>query len=183
VTALRAARSIALIGAGPTASSLLERLVASVPELLGDHDLVVHVIDPFAAGRGRVWRPDLSRLLWMNSMAEDVTMFSDSSVSCEGPIRPGPSLFDWARDHGREVADPLVADELARLDGMSFPTRRVQSAYLEWFFDQILVGLPGNTSIEIHAHTAVDLMDDADGSQVVVWSISRPPMALISTCR
>ena len=29
-------------------------------------------------------------------MAEDVTMFTDESVHIAGPIRPGPSLHEWA---------------------------------------------------------------------------------------
>ena len=89
-------RSLALVGAGPTASSLLERLAANAPELLGDGRLQVHLVDPYRAGTGRVWRADLHPLLWMNSMAEDVTMFTDDSVRCDGPHRPGPSLYEWA---------------------------------------------------------------------------------------
>ena len=71
---------LAVVGVGPTASSFLERLMASVPELLDDTPLVVHLIDPHRAGTGRIWRSDQSHLLWMNSMAEDVTMFTDATV-------------------------------------------------------------------------------------------------------
>ena len=95
---------LAVVGVGPTASSILERLMASVPELLDDTPLVVHLIDPHRAGTGRIWRPDQSHLLWMNSMAEDVTMFTDESVRCAGPRRPGPSLIERRRDVKREVS-------------------------------------------------------------------------------
>ena len=93
--------AIAIVGAGPRGAGLLERVAASVVELLpqaGATALDVHLIDPFPAGAGRIWRHDQSPLLAMNSMAADVTMFTDASVHCEGPIVPGPSLWDWAQD-------------------------------------------------------------------------------------
>ena len=33
----------------------------------------------------------------MNTVASQVTLFTDDSVDCAGPIRPGPSLYEWAR--------------------------------------------------------------------------------------
>ena len=81
---------VALIGAGPTAASLFERIAANLPELLPDRALRIHLVDPHRAGTGRVWRPDQHPLLWMNSMAEDVTLFVDDSVACEGPAVDGP---------------------------------------------------------------------------------------------
>ena len=84
--------SVALVGAGPRGTSVLERLCASAPELLppGAH-LTVHVIDPSPPGPGRVWRPTQSPDLLMNTVASQVTLFTDESVDCAGPIRRGPS--------------------------------------------------------------------------------------------
>ncbi|MDQ0910945.1 putative NAD(P)/FAD-binding protein YdhS [Streptomyces canus] len=89
--------SVALVGAGPRGTSVLERLCASAPELLppGAH-VTVHVIDPSPPGPGRVWRPTQSPDLLMNTVASQVTLFTDESVDCAGPIRPGPSLHEWA---------------------------------------------------------------------------------------
>src|SRR5262249_19322328 len=84
-----------VVGAGPGRTSLLERLVANAPELAGATSIDVHVIDPHPPGAGRVWRHAQSPLLWMNSMVEDVTMFTDASVVCDGPIVPGPDLAEW----------------------------------------------------------------------------------------
>ncbi len=82
--------TLVVVGAGPGGTSLLERLVANAPELAGSDPIDVHVIDPHPPGAGRVWRQAQSPLLWMNSMAEDVTMFTDASVVCEGPIAARP---------------------------------------------------------------------------------------------
>ena len=51
---------VALIGAGPTASSLLERLAANAARAARPTALRIHLVDPHRAGTGRVWRPDLS---------------------------------------------------------------------------------------------------------------------------
>lgn len=89
--------SVALVGAGPRGTSVLERLCASAPDLLPPGArLTVHVVDPAPPGPGRVWRTAQSRELLMNTVASQVTLFTDDSVDCAGPIRPGPSLHAWA---------------------------------------------------------------------------------------
>lgn len=168
-------RSVAFVGAGPTAASLLERLSASYPELLGGVELHVHLIDPFPAGRGRVWRPDQSPLVWMNSMAEDVTIFTDGSVRCDGPIVPGPTLLEWSQavlEDPRERArlSPEIVGELTSMTGMTFPTRRVQTGYLDWVHRRVRAALPAGVVVHDHAARAVALDDAADGSQIVTTS-------------
>lgn len=130
-------RSLVIIGGGPRAAGLLERISAHSPAL----ELTVHVVDPFPAGAGRVWRGDQSPLLRMNSMAEDVTVFTDSSFAGAGPVRPGPSLAEWGD-----------------VDPASFPSRQVQSAYLEWFFDHVVSSLPPNVTVQVHATRAVKVV-------------------------
>lgn len=49
--------SVAVVGAGPRGTSVLERLCASAPDLLPPGTrLTVHVVDPAPPGPGRVWR-------------------------------------------------------------------------------------------------------------------------------
>lgn len=130
-------RSLVIIGGGPRAAGLLERIAARSPSV----ELTVHVVDPFPAGAGRVWRHAQSPLLRMNSMAQDVTVFTDSSFTGEGPIRPGPSLAEWGD-----------------VDPASFPSRQVQSTYLDWFFDHAVSSLPANVSVQVHATRAVKVV-------------------------
>ncbi|MGW4206437.1 FAD/NAD(P)-binding protein [Lentzea sp. NPDC004789] len=126
-------RSLVIIGGGPRAVGLLERIAAQEPSL----ELAVHVVDPFPPGAGRVWRHAQSPLLRMNSMAEDVTVFTDSSFGGAGPVRPGPSLSEWCD-----------------VDPTSFPSRQVQSGYLSWFFDHVRESLPQNISVTVHSARA-----------------------------
>ena len=86
---------VAIIGAGPRGIGLVERLAENHAEFGGE--LHIRLIDPHPAGPGRIWRFDQSPLLKLNSLAEDVTLFTDSSSTIEGPIVPGPSLAEWAR--------------------------------------------------------------------------------------
>ncbi|GHF12321.1 adenylate cyclase [Amycolatopsis deserti] len=144
---------LAIVGAGPRGVGVLERLSANAAELLGPAGLVVHLIDPFPPGAGRIWRYEQSPLLRMNSMAEDVTMFTDDTVTMEGPVRTGPSLWQWAQEvrAGRiryDVPEDL-REELSALRGTSFPTRRLASAYLDWVYRHVLAGLaPGIEVVE-----------------------------------
>src|SRR5829696_4692819 len=168
-------RDLAVVGAGPTAASLVERLVANADVPAGQH-LRIHMIDPHRRGLGRVWRPDQHPRLWMNSMAEDVTMFTDASVRCDGPVRPGPSLAEWACSVDdatlARLAPADVAAEIRSLDGTTFPTRLVQSAYLEWFLEQVLAAAPPHVEVLDHRASAVDVVDEPDGRQRVVLDVA-----------
>ena len=160
--------AIAIVGAGPRGTGLLERIAASVSELLPPvTGLDVHLIDPYPAGAGRLWRHAQSPLLAMNSMAMDVTMFTDDSVRCEGPVRPGPSLWEWAQDLRGGRLDAASADlgpelsaELHDLTAQTFPTRRLQSAYLGWVLRHVVAGLPPGVRVHVHECRAVGLTED-----------------------
>ncbi|HVV09659.1 FAD/NAD(P)-binding protein [Amycolatopsis sp.] len=165
---------LAIIGAGPRGVGVLERLSANAPELLGDARLVVHLVDPFPPGPGRIWRYEQSPLLRMNSMTEDVTMFTDETVQIDGPIGPGPSLFEWVeRLRAGEVDHVLAEDlreELNSLASTDFPTRRLQSAYLGWVYRKVLTDLPRGIEVVEHHTRATHIEGDvvwlADGGSI-----------------
>ncbi|MDQ1045039.1 hypothetical protein QFZ76_003275 [Streptomyces sp. V4I2] len=103
----------------------------------------IHPVDPHPPGSGRIRRHEQSPLLRMNSMAEDVTMFTDEFSTIDGPVRPGPSLAEWASQlsgggarHApyAEPADPDVLAEPRTPSGTDFAPLRAQSAYLDRVF-------------------------------------------------
>ncbi|MFF1572434.1 FAD/NAD(P)-binding protein [Leifsonia sp. NPDC058292] len=169
-----AAPSVAVIGAGPRAVGWLERFAANRYELGDGRPVVVHLIDPSPPGGGRIWRFDQSPLLKLNSLAADVTMFTDASCAIEGPVLPGPSLIEWAEQvHTGSIADVTVRDagvasELASLSRDSFPTRRLQSVYLDWFFRRARAVLGDDVELRVHADRAVRVDGDGDARQHVV---------------
>jgi uncharacterized NAD(P)/FAD-binding protein YdhS len=153
-------RRICVVGAGPRGTSVLERIVANAGLL--DEPIDVHLVDPYPPGGGRVWRADQSELLWMNSVAADVTTYPDDSVTCDGPIVTGPSLWEWIRDRA----------EAKRYGPGSFVSRRLQNAYLAWVFERILTSAPAHVRIQVHSTRALDLTDD--GGRQLVWLEDRP---------
>ncbi|MEU6675759.1 FAD/NAD(P)-binding protein [Streptomyces sp. NPDC046925] len=145
--------AVAVVGAGPRGTSVLERLCASATELLPPGArLTVHVVDPSPPGPGRVWRTAQPGELLMNTVASQVTLFTDESVDCAGPIRPGPSLYAWA-----------AAGHAPGLGPDDYPTRACYGRYLEWVFAETLRGAPGTIRVEVHAARAVRL-DSEDGT-------------------
>jgi uncharacterized NAD(P)/FAD-binding protein YdhS len=151
--------SLAVVGAGPRGTSVLERLCASAPELLPPGvRLTVHVIDPAPPGAGSVWRAAQSPELLMNTVACQVTLFTDDSVDCSGPVRPGPSLYEWA---GGE----LGADD--------YPTRADYGRYLEWVFAKAVREAPPAVHVVTHRARAARLDDAPDGRQVLTLDDGR----------
>ncbi|WGW11261.1 FAD/NAD(P)-binding protein [Saxibacter everestensis] len=152
--------TVVFVGGGPRTTGLLERLAANAPSLFSGAGADLHVVDPFPAGGGRIWRRQQSPLLWMNSMAEDVTIFLDDSVQIEGPIVDGPNLAEWVVGEGRErvLASGLGA-ELVAFTPRSFPSRALQSLYLGWAFEQAVADLPAGFSLEVHWDRVVRLTE------------------------
>ncbi|MFF7730377.1 FAD/NAD(P)-binding protein [Streptomyces sp. NPDC008001] len=172
--------SLVIIGAGPRGTGILERIAANAPGLLAGAGLDLHLVDPCPPGGGRIWRHDQSPLLWMNSMAEDVTMYTDASVRAEGPVRPGPSLSQWAaRVRAGTLpapADPATAAEAHALTGRSFAGRRLQSAYLRWVYEQAVAALPPEVTVHEHRRRALRVSGPRDGRQSVWLEGRRAPL-------
>lgn len=157
--------TIVVVGAGPGAVSLMERLVAN-------HEpgtpLVVHLVDPYPVASGRIWRAEQSPLMRMNSMAADVTMFTDASATIEGPVRPGPSLAQWVGEVGvEELRDPGLLPLIRSVTPTTFPQRQVQGEYLAWVLQRAVAA--GAPDVTVHAHAAsVDEVTDGPPHTVVL---------------
>uniref|UniRef100_UPI0034DFD08E FAD/NAD(P)-binding protein n=1 Tax=Streptomyces flavofungini TaxID=68200 RepID=UPI0034DFD08E len=148
----------ALVGAGPRGTSVLERICASAAELLDPGTrLTVHVIDPAPPGPGQVWRTSQPAELLMNTVASQVTLFTDPSVDCSGPVLPGPSLYEWA------AAGPEPG-----LGPDDYPTRACYGRYLEWVFARTVREAPAQVRVRVHAARALRLDETSDGLQTLV---------------
>jgi len=148
--------TVALVGAGPTALGVLERLLAHAD----GRPLDVHLVDPFPPGAGRVWRTAQSDLVWANSLVRDVTVLPDESVTAPGRVVTSATVWQWAEQVGVGLPG-AVGDEARRLTPDTFPTRRLVSAYLSWVLDA-LAALPG-LALHRHATRVVDLVEHPHG--------------------
>ncbi|RSM89479.1 adenylate cyclase [Kibdelosporangium aridum] len=174
-------KTVAIIEAGPRGIGVLERIGANIGLLGADRALEVHLIDPFPPGPGRVWRHAQSPLLRMNSMAEDVTMFTDDSFTGDGPIRPGSSLAQWAGlvrtgEVDTSTIDRDVLAEVYALTGTDFATRRLQSAYLAWFFEDTKAKLGDNVTVHVHRDTVLRVTGGEHEPQFVWLATSSTPI-------
>ncbi|MFC8714593.1 FAD/NAD(P)-binding protein [Streptomyces sp. NPDC057197] len=142
--------SLVVVGAGPRGTGLLERIAANAPEPYTGAGLDIHLVDPHPPGAGRIWRAAQSPLLWMNSHAEDVTMFTDDTVDMAGPVREGPTLHEWAALPGRTFAD-----------------RRLQGSYLRWVHDEAVAALPADITVHHHRRRALRVSGPREGRQRV----------------
>ncbi len=176
--------TIAIVGAGPRGASLLERIGAN----LGDDapPIDVHVIDPAPSGAGRIWHPEQSRELCMNTLSHAVTLFTEPGSSLAGPVIPGPTLYEWSvlSLHAEFPSDrsvkavaaipsPHVAafeafpprqgfaadfrDELEATLPESHPSRALYGEYLSWCYERAVALLPPNARVIRHRTTAVGI--------------------------
>ncbi|MFE0929639.1 FAD/NAD(P)-binding protein [Streptomyces mutabilis] len=162
---------VCLVGAGPRGLSVLERLCAHERASPRWDHVTVHVVDPGPPGPGQVWRPSQSRHLLMNTVASQVTVYTDASVSIAGPLEEGPSLYQWAKAigpgalaPGRDAAyDDETLAEARDLGPDSYPTRALYGRYLAWVFQQVTANAAAHVTVRVHAQRAVAL-DDAGGT-------------------
>ncbi|MCF3963795.1 FAD/NAD(P)-binding protein [Streptomyces fuscigenes] len=165
---------ICVVGAGPRGVSVLERLCAKERKSPSGDRLTVHVVDPSPPGPGAVWRTTQSRHLLMNTVASQVTLFTDASVRMDGPVEEGPSLHTWAKDllrDGGGTADDSTLAEARDLGPDDYPTRAFYGQYLTWVFHRLTATAPAHMTIRVHRARAVELDDERGeqaGPQVVV---------------
>lgn len=143
-------------GAGPAALMLLERITANHAAETPDEPMHIDLVDPHEPGGGRIWRRDQSPLLKLNTLVGDNTVFTDDTCIIDGPVSPGPALAEWL--------DEIAAGRIARPDGWddelereargitehSFPTRRLNNAYLSWAYDEVIRRAEPTVSITWH---------------------------------
>ncbi|MFF8592913.1 FAD/NAD(P)-binding protein [Streptomyces sp. NPDC015220] len=165
--------SIAIIGAGPRGTSVLERIAANAAEFLPNRLLDVHVIDPYPPGGGYVWRRRQPALLWSNTRVDECTLFTDHTVDCDGPVVCGPTLAEWATELSRGSLDlpdgyrprPESLAEAKRAHEGWFGTRPFVGDYLAWVFWRTARNSSPRIHVRTHQARTLDVSDLPGGRQ------------------
>lgn len=157
--------NVTIVGAGPRGLSVLERMTADLLHRSAGPATTVHLVDPFVGVGGAVWRTDQPGTLLMNTVAGQITMFTDPTVDCAGPVLAGPSLYEWARRVAELPGD--VRPEAAALGPDSYPTRRLYGHYLAWVLEHLTERAAGRLTVVPHRRTAVAVEDGPGGRQSV----------------
>ncbi len=164
---------------------MLERLCANERARPSHARVLVHVVDPVAPGSGAVWSTGQSRHLLANTVASQITVYSDAASRIEGPVEPGPSLYEWAAalaaayaedpeavapagaggDSGGNGAssasayDEATLAEVRSLEPNSYPTRVLCGRYFADCFRRVLDHAPAHVEIRVHRSRAVAMAD------------------------
>lgn len=158
---------VGIVGMGPRGLSVLERLCANERATPQHSRITVHVVDPAAPGAGSVWRTDQSRHLLMNTVTSQITVYTDAGSRIDGPIEPGPSLWEWTAALTQGDADTLA--EARTLGPNSYPTRAFYGSYLRDCFRRVVAGAPSHVTVHVHQSRAVAMADTGitGGSQAI----------------
>ena len=140
-------RTLVVVGAGPRTTGVLLAL-AALPEVPATD---IHVVDPYPAGPGRIWRADQPGQVWMNNTSDEITVYADGDDSVPGALA-GPTLAQW-------------------VGARRFVPRREAAAYLRDAFDRAVAALtdparhPGVTVTEHRTRAEhVTVADNADSA-------------------
>lgn len=163
---------VCVIGMGPRGLSVLERICTNGPQRAPGARITVHVVDPYPPGAGRVWRTTQAPNLLMNTVASQVTLFTDYTVDLQGLPMHGPSLYEWARFltlmgpfDGRSYPEAVLA-EARELGPDSYPSRAFYGHYLRWVYRRVLRAAQRHEiTIVTHRSKAVALDDMAPGGR------------------
>ncbi|MFJ5552961.1 FAD/NAD(P)-binding protein [Streptomyces sp. NPDC093225] len=159
--------TVCIVGAGPRGLSVLERICANARNRPAGSAVTVHVVDPYRPGPGKVWRTAQSRHLLMNTVASQVTVFTDDSVEMAGPVEKGPSLYEWSAAlalpglaaEPRGAADAAFLAEAGELGPDAYPSRALYGRYLEDCFERIVEAAPEQVTVRVHRARAVHLSE------------------------
>src|SRR5437870_3548758 len=91
----KAAR-IGIIGIGPRGLTVLERIVAH-ERTRRSGEIEVFLFDPNPPGAG-CHDPEQGDIHLVNTVAGQLTQFSDPSVIDAGPVMKGPTFFQWLQE-------------------------------------------------------------------------------------
>lgn len=148
-------RQIAIIGSGPRAIALMERLALELEENPPAMPLRITVIDAVEPGAGRVWRTDQSMQLLMNTITSQITLYSGPVQSGAWRAGAGPTFHQWLQLH----SDP----QFSGLGANDYAPRQVYGQYLRSCFSVFVASLETNASVTVLKNEVMGLSREPDG--------------------
>ncbi|WP_236243189.1 FAD/NAD(P)-binding protein [Streptomyces sp. CC228A] len=139
---------IAVVGVGPRGLSVLERVISHTRDDGPPVELVL--VEPGELGSGvhPAKQPDY---LLLNTIASQLTIFSDAQMVPGAPVTPGPDFLTWCEGQGV----PAAFDD--------FLPRRLLAEYLQWAAEDLLGRLPQRLTVR-HVATAARTVEPSGGA-------------------
>ncbi|MFL4499761.1 FAD/NAD(P)-binding protein [Weissella sp. MSCH1] len=165
--------NIVLVGAGPRNLSLVERLMAHAKSTTEPVDITLY--DPFPIG-GRVWNPDQDPTFLMNTVTQQLTLFTDPSVPNHASTALyGPNFYEWSVTFGKEYVkihdfknEAYFLDELTRINPNRFTSRALFGVYAQWFFEHLGAHVPANVTLSYERRSVTDVVKQDDQYTVTI---------------
>ena len=166
--------TIAVVGAGPRGTSVLERILAALKGSQHKSRMLrILVFDPFEPGAGRVWSTAQSRLFLMNTPSLFPTVAPERVHDGE----PGLSFEQWRASGGDgALLGSVETEELANLNRGSYPPRALYGRYLRHVFDTVISALkeqPQITELQVMRAEVRHLQQTDSGYELGAQPVSK----------
>ncbi len=158
---------LAIVGGGPSATYVMERLAATAPCHARPFSLDVHVFDSSGRfGDGQVHSSGQPATSFLNRIVGQVSFAADETVMGAGPLldpQLRPTLHEWCRRQFAETGDPLF--DLAPED---WPKRYVHGLALRESFARYVELLRAHPSVDVmlHPDEVVDVTETTTGFEL-----------------
>lgn len=140
---------IAIIGLGPRGLSVFDRIIAYARNDATATPLELYLFDSKEFGPGCHTTDQADHLL-VNTVACQMTQFSDDTVRGAGPLLYGPSFSDWLSSN-RDASGAR-----AEIDRNGYYSRALFGDYLRWGFEYLKKLAPPHMTIFLHNYAGVD---------------------------
>ncbi|WNI18865.1 FAD/NAD(P)-binding protein [Actinacidiphila sp. ITFR-21] len=159
---------IAVIGVGPRGLSVLERVVSHTRRAGPPVELLLVEPDEPGIGVHRSKQPDY---LLLNTIASQLTVFSDTEMVPGAPVTPGPAFDEWCAARGV----PAAFD--------AFLPRRLLGEYLQWATGELLAAAPERLTVRHIPAVATRVRPGGDGATVTLadGTEHRVDLAVVTT--
>lgn len=158
-----AASRIGIIGVGPRGLTVLERIVANERQSRSG-DLEIFLFDPNLPGPG-CHDPEQADFHLVNTVAGQLTLFSDPSVMNAGPVMNGPSFAQWLHEQTGMRTGEVEDAELISPD--AYYSRGLFGRYLLWSFRYVCGMAPPHVRIVCKKTSVNRAHRSDDGSWVL----------------
>lgn len=156
---------IAIIGLGPRGLSVFDRIIAYARNDTSASPLELYIFDGKEFGPGCHTTDQGSHLL-VNTVACQMTQFSDDTVRGGGPLLYGPAFADWLSSKSGSAPD--APSGRVDIDRNGYYSRALFGDYLRWCFDYVKKLAPPHVTIYLHNFSTVEDLEWKGGG----WQVS-----------
>ncbi|QJE00521.1 FAD/NAD(P)-binding protein [Massilia forsythiae] len=156
---------IAIIGLGPRGLSVFDRIIAYARNDTSASPLELYIFDGKEFGPGCHTTDQGSHLL-VNTVACQMTQFSDDTVRGGGPLLYGPAFADWLSSKSGSAPDAPAGR--VDIDRNGYYSRALFGDYLRWCFDYVKKLAPPHVTIYLHNFSTVEDLEWKGGG----WQVS-----------